>query len=808
VPLTPSQPRLSGQPRIEARTSALAKASDLRARRLGGQIGTPLDWQSKVIRFDRDGPGILGYYLDTVALLASLCPLVPAVRGGDGKWQRSDDPVLNVLAAGYRSPLFEQHELVSLHVRHREAVGEAWVIWSHDIGWSVITVPNITASTSDGSVRWTDPYGIQRTTPGDRTYKSWVQDPYEPWLPSAPTRRALPNLKRMHASVRSQIRAADSRLITNGLMAFDPGDGPDARPLRTTPADPGETRDGADKIIDDFIEFATLAFQDDDSVAAHVPFPYLGAPAQHVDVGRGIDQYAMAMEEKAIEAFSRDVNFPAQLLTSGPGAANHWNEWILQEVQQKMGLAPKLNPVCADITSIYFRPAVRAMRNRVGSWDMDPARVRLEPDYTFLTSKPDKAAKAIEAYRSGAIGREEMVDELGFSQLMELPDGLSEYEHWQIVTGRPGAPYIEVDAQNRVIVAPEDPGGGGFEGLADLPLADDEGAEDAELVDAPAELPAGDDPGAVEEAMPEEPVVAAVAALSGEDEDLETLIERLIAVDVALAAALTGMASMAATAAMVEVAKAVIRAYPPRHEDRARLRELPPEEVWAAADSSVRASVDVEAVAAEALAPYREQIEEQFAEAAAAIAQLHSDSESSSAIPEILVAAATLALLAAITRSVYRWATAGPAGFTPDGDEKPSRKRKLHVPTADIVAAMLVAGGALVAADGSVVRDPSGNPQAGDGGRWQGGTGTATGNNSVTALKPRPGVEVKIRWIHGLWRTPVEPFLPHVALDRQEFDSLADVPGGYHPQDHRYCTCGIVPVIKVRVPAPDTMEAQ
>jgi hypothetical protein len=84
------------------------RATELRGQMLRSNLGMGASWQAKIIKYDQDGPGVVGYYLDTVSLLASLCPLVPEVQGRDGKWVRSDDPVLNVVVSGYRSPLFEQ----------------------------------------------------------------------------------------------------------------------------------------------------------------------------------------------------------------------------------------------------------------------------------------------------------------------------------------------------------------------------------------------------------------------------------------------------------------------------------------------------------------------------------------------------------------------------------------------------------------------------------------------------------------------------------------------------------------------------
>jgi hypothetical protein len=819
VPLDPlGRPgRLSGQPRAagtEAKTSALVRATDLRGQMLRSTVGGRGNgWQHKVIDYDRNGPGIVGYYLDTVALLASLCPLVPAERSSDGRWTRSDDPVLNAIAAGYRTPLFEQHELVSSHVRAREGVGEAWIVWSADIGWHIVTVPNVTSvSGANGTIQWTDLYGITRKTPGEQVYKSWLPDPWQPWLPTSPVRRALPNVKRIHSALRSQTRAADSRMTANGLIAFP--DENEMRPLRVD--DQEQPLDGVDQIVADYIQLSQAAFTDDDSVAAHVPFPYIGPKAEVVELGRSIDERAMEMETAGVEGFARDVNFPAQLLTKGPGEANHWNEWILQEIQQKMGLAPKLMPVCADITTVYFRPMVARVRNQIGTWDKDPVRVRLEPDYSAIASKPDKAAGAIEAYRNGIIDRDECLDAIGYDDVMKLPQGLTEYEHWQIVTGRPGAPYIEVDGENRVIMPEplEEPpmdDMGAFppadDGMVDLEGAPDDGTGALPPLDA-GPPPAALDAGQVQPGPPAPPPMLAAVDDPG---SVERMIAELAQVDVALAGRLEAIANAAVLVVATEVSKAVIRAYPARHPDRARLRELPVDEVWAEADSSIRSQVDVGAIAVEALEPYREQLREEFDEAAAAIVEAHlivaEEPEDNSIIPELFAAAAVAALLAGIVNAVKWWA-ATPAGFTAAGVGRVVGPRLVKVPTSAIIDAMLVASGAAVGADGLPVKGAGGTPLPRTGGEWKGGTGMATGHTPAAVIGDRilpDGVTLNLKWVHSLYGRPKEPFQPHVDLNGRVFRRIGDIPGGYFPKDHTGCRCGMTLTLLPPMTAPGTL---
>ena len=154
-----------------------------------------------------------------------------------------------------------------------------------------------------------------------------------------------------------------------------------------------------------------------------------------------MDEQVLEVEKAALEAFARGVNFPAQLLTVGPGSANHWNEWILQEVQHKMGLAPKLRPVCDALTTIFLRPMLERIKDRVTSWDLDPSEIRLGFDLDFLTSKPDQSAQALQAWAQGIVGREGAAQMLKVpeSWLLPIPDRMTEYEHWELATGSKGA---------------------------------------------------------------------------------------------------------------------------------------------------------------------------------------------------------------------------------------------------------------------------------------------------------------------------------------------------------------------------------
>ena len=820
----PLNRRRSGEPR----TAAVVAASDLRGRlRSSAKART---WQQKVIRYDREGPSVAGYYLDTVQLLATLCPLIGERREADGTWSRVNDPVVTRAIASFSSPMYSTAELFALPVRHLDAIGESWVMFSADIGWCVATVPNVKIIHGGNAVEFTDPYGLTRRVPKERAFRLWTQDPYEPWLPTSAMQRALPDLRRLDAACRNQTRSAESRLIMNGLVAFPPDEGP-TRALGQ-PAD-GRVLTGVEKTVDDFITIGQEAFNDDDSPAASMPFPYIGGKAEYVQVGRPVDEYVLEVEKAALEAFARGVNFPAQLLTVGPGSANHWNEWILQEVQHKMGLAPKLRPVCDALTTIFLRPMLERIKDRVTSWDLDPSEIRLGFDLDFLTSKPDQSAQALQAWAQGIVGREGAAQMLKVpeSWLLPIPDGMTEYEHWELATGSKGAPYAEVDGDGKLIVPPPDPGMGGDPGMGMDPYGGDPGM--------------GEDPSALDEAPPDgsddlfsapyDPPRARMSAASDPNR-LNVLLAELVIVDDRLTQSLSGVSRVLSEAITVEAVKEGLRAMDRDDPLRAELRELPSRKAWQELPDEVKAQVDTVGVAERTAAKYEGIVSGFLAEAAA-------DAERAWTIfgvpaPEFLVTAGTTAFLVATVDAAAGFlggVTVGPLKATLDAAQAGLLTAAV-VGLLPVRAAMVAAAGARVDLDGRVVQSPGGTPYGPGGGPWEGALGMALGDPSIAQIRTvaeeeaagtppgglsdsdtpsggEPGsgagatpgqppggartARVQFRWAHGFFGNPETPFPPHEALDGRRFDSLADVPYGLYPGDHAGCRCAFLPEIKV-----------
>lgn len=841
--------------------------------------GKPMPWQEKVKDYDRNGPGIAGYYLDTVALMASLCPLYVSVRTPSGDWERSDDPILQVALDAWKGTLMSQPDLVFHAVRGRESLGRVWNIKDPETGHNVVSqITNL----DDNRVGWRDLYGRPRITPifaadgSVLVWRSWYPDPYEMWEPTSPMRRALPNLRRLRSNVRNQTRAFDSRMTTNGILNFPidpasaasrPFDGIDG-PQQGTGGPQGVPQE-----IRDYMELAKLAHEDDEGVAAMVPFPRVGTPAVWTAVGREIDMGALEGERVALEGFARDVNFPQQLLTFGPGSANHWNEFLMQETAVKLSLAPKLQPVCNDVLVFHLIPMIHRFRSSLTEWrrSVDPRHVKIEFDLSFLLRRPSQVMELFRAYELGIATREQVAEELGLKgDLLAIPNGMSAYEHWELATPGKGAPYAEVDREGNLIV-PDPAAMGGAPpmdpaALPGAPLPADPAAAGAPSVDAgagmaqalglpptPGQTVTEPAPPSVVAALPpvrwsaakaqsvremraiaaaeaaESPpdadpdhsavVVASVtAALTDtEAEDPEVVAARKLFADAAnadvrLSAELAGLLAALAAEVEREVARRVIIAHEPRSEIRAKLGRLPLGQVWQAADPEVKARFPLEETVNEVVARFEPQVQAAYEEAAQGFLERWGG-----VIAAVVVLAAIGAAVKSFSSGFEGWAI---DRYRPRRAEAPSAARmragRPSVPTRDpngpsglgmrtltgesavpptmiVRDSMIVAGGAEPGRGNDLpVRDAGGNPTPTTGGPWRGGTGFLTGHNVVAAAPARP---VRWRWRHAFIRRPKVPYPPHENLDGDVFDRPGDVPGGFFPSDHPFCSCAMLPEV-------------
>lgn len=402
-------------------------------------------WQRRVRTYDREGPGFLGFTFDLKAQVAAMVPLHMEQLDRQGKWVRSTDPAAQAALAAFVGVGADQVQLIYAQFRSLQSVGEYWlcaVDTPEGLRWIVAQTPQLEFRAQGEVILRTR----QDESPNDPTVfrlsKSQVVRCHHPdpeWSGEAysAVRRALPDIERYRSTVRNITRTLDSRLLTNGLIWFAPDD-PD-RPQR---AEPDTAIQTVEQVMADYTEIAWKALNDDSDFASFAPFPVSGASApEYIEVGRNLDPEVMEAETKALEAVGRSLDFPQQLLVEGPGAGNHWSDLLLKDDFLTTSIAPCLGEVCGYVTTVAVRPMLSALRAR-GMKLEEPERYRVSFDLTEVAKRPDTSDQMLKAWEEGVANMATVGQAIGLGEdeLLQLPEGVSEYEHWLAAHTRSSSP--------------------------------------------------------------------------------------------------------------------------------------------------------------------------------------------------------------------------------------------------------------------------------------------------------------------------------------------------------------------------------
>lgn len=731
------------------RVSASEMAAVIEANRgvhtgaISGVVGIPrrlgrpnrATWQDRLRIYDEEGPGFVGWVLDTKAMIGGLIPMVVQARQPDGTWGRTDDAIAHAAALMMSNEKQETPELVAGWYRAMESMGDLYAYFVEGPhGPNVVTA-------AVNQMEWDerDPnhlIAVIKSLPDQSKYspdvervdaslvmRSYQPSRYWPALATSPWIRAQADVERYIATRRSILRVLNSRIITNGVLHFHAKTTAPTVNVRT----PGSTTASTVPTqVDDYIRMTTRAMQDDDDPASNAPFPTWGDKApEWIEIGRLMDPAALDAERAALQAVGRAIMFPLQLLLDGPGSGNHWSDIFLNETFLAQDEAMTLGHVYRDITNGPYRRVLKALGLKFGAM-VDPMKYRLWFDISEIASRPDDTAEVLDMYLAGLLGADAARARLNI--------------------GKGEAPTIqemlELAAWSPTVRSRE-------RSVHTLP-----GAPQANTTPRPTKGSVG------------APLVSLTDQLNGIDIDL---FERLDA-----------LANSTTQSIVVDAGRAAIDTLPANDPLRAILQGLPPEQVWSATPPGVRQMVDLTAVTQASIPPATNIANSHLAAAVAAVgvAFTQADLSPPSGLGG-LVATGVAVFVAGLAMAIaMRLRESGPRTVT------------RWAPTA-------VARNAMAAATGAVPnRDPDGFLQTADG-TWVGGEGPATGPISMgTVLREHPGYEVLYTWLHD---DPNTDFFPHVELDgatytRAERKNRLRNPNSFpapvfFPGDHNGCKC-------------------
>lgn len=396
----------AAQPTTESPTSAVVGRSWSRP----GQgvddprfIRTLGDWQSWLARYSQE-LGIVRFSAGITADTAARVQWVVQKRGPTGDWDEAPD--MNGMLEEYANELQDAGDLTRLQAWHYEITGEMFeVITDNGAGgadWWIYAKHAVSFPDAHVALVKDIPNGQERDRtakrlPRNQVTRLWIPDEMFIGMATSPMRASVGDLKRYSALARYVQRTIDSRMVMNGGV-WTPSEahvekGPDGK---------------TSKLDWDFAQMAKRAFQDDDSEAAIIPFPFHYAseggknpPPAVVEFGRGLDAAAMEHRKEAREDYARGINLPSSIASEGgPGGGNHWSEWLVDEKFFSITIAPICDRIAQDRTKTFLWRKLVAEHGL----SMEAAQqYRVFYDPAPVIVRPDRSDKAIELLKLGAI---------------------------------------------------------------------------------------------------------------------------------------------------------------------------------------------------------------------------------------------------------------------------------------------------------------------------------------------------------------------------------------------------------------------
>jgi hypothetical protein len=383
-------------------------------------------WQARA-RFFARHLGVVRFANGLTATSASRVRLVPERRASPGSNEfiaidPSTDPAalaVQEIIAGYRNHRDSTQELLRRHVWQYKTPGEMVQIVEEGpqgYEWSIVSTSQCEFRRDGVLVRdipgGTFYDGSARLVPLAQARRFWTPDEDWPGLATSPLEGVLADCERYWSLGRRIRRETESVLGMAGVL-WTPEE------AHTYPLRPNGASDSVSKQDRQFWEIARSAFGDDDSVEAVAPFSlhYSGTftEPRWVNIGRMLDPRTFEARREALECIARGLDPPQKIIVSGPGEANHWGDWALDEAFVKTSLSPVLDTIChGDLTEATLHPMLRWYAQTKG-WAGNPEDWRMGYDAVDLIVHPDRAAVSVDIWSKGGLKLARMLDENGFT---------------------------------------------------------------------------------------------------------------------------------------------------------------------------------------------------------------------------------------------------------------------------------------------------------------------------------------------------------------------------------------------------------
>lgn len=368
-------------------------------------------WQSESWRL-YDITGQLRFVANWAGNSVSRCRLYVAEVDESGEAaNEATDPEIAALAAGPLGSGPAKDEALRLCAINLYVPGECYIIAEADGNtdgddlWFVVSGRRIKRSGDQLIIKrpLLNGGGDMYFRPGvDLILRVWTPHPDDPDEPDSPARSAIPDLRELEAIRKRGFAELDSRLSGAGLL-----------PLPKNMTYPRGDKDPAG--IAGFTAYLgrvmSKSLQDRASAEAMVPIMFevdtdVLDKIKPITFWSELSDQLLPMRQAAIQSLAQSLDVPPEILL-GQGDVNHWSGWLISEDAVTTQIVPLLSRIADALTTGYLRGALEAMGE-------DPDRYVYAFDTAPLTTRPNRAADALNYHAVGLISDEAAVESGAF----------------------------------------------------------------------------------------------------------------------------------------------------------------------------------------------------------------------------------------------------------------------------------------------------------------------------------------------------------------------------------------------------------
>lgn len=382
-----------------------------------------MPWQNRALAYIDLIPE-LNYASRFYSRSLKLLRLYPATLSQTGELKEIKTGLPVDLLNRIRDPGGRHAQILSNYGRLMFATGEGnlfgYDLRTEDETWLFVWNEELSVERDGNKIKkitWEPTVGDKREYGPEQAvvYRFWTPHPRRTGEADAPMRSIVEgNVAEELIKLTTTVLATATTRATSGMLLI---------PAEISPPEPEVADDAVEEqgLISDLGRHLEGQIEHAGSPAAVAPW-LLEAAYDYIDRIRWVqmhdpqtDYLETALRKEAVERIARGIDFPAEALT-GLGTTNHWAAMqILLDMWKSHG-APLAQQFCDDLTSSYYRPALKEAE--YGDWEDTVVAF----DDAGVVTKTDRSDDADKAWDRGQISDE------GYRAMKDIPDNFAPSE--------------------------------------------------------------------------------------------------------------------------------------------------------------------------------------------------------------------------------------------------------------------------------------------------------------------------------------------------------------------------------------------